>query len=42
MADHRRHGFHGVIAKPYRIGELREVLEAVLCPAPGREPIGNS
>jgi two-component system cell cycle sensor histidine kinase/response regulator CckA len=30
MADYRSHGFQGVIAKPYRIGELREVLETVL------------
>lgn len=37
MADHRKHGFRGVIAKPYRIRELREVIEAVLEPASGRE-----
>jgi len=30
MSDHLRYGFRGVIAKPYTLGELRKVLEAVL------------
>ena len=30
MADPARFGFRGVIAKPYRMRELREVLEGVL------------
>ncbi len=30
MSDHERYGFRGVIAKPYRIQELREVLEKVI------------
>lgn len=30
MSDHERYGFRGVIAKPYRIQELREVIEKVI------------
>lgn len=30
MANHERHGFRGVIAKPYTVGELRRVIAGVL------------
>ncbi len=30
MADYRAHGFVGVLIKPYRIGNLAEVVEAAL------------
>lgn len=30
MADHKRYGFQGVVAKPYRIEELREVLHKII------------
>lgn len=30
MADHRAHGFSGVLAKPYAIAELGQVLQTVL------------
>ena len=30
MSDYRRHGFSGVIAKPYRVGEFGRALKAVL------------
>ena len=30
MSDHERYGFRGVIAKPYRIQELRDVLDKVI------------
>lgn len=30
MSDFRRYGFKGVIAKPYEINELNEVLREVL------------
>ncbi|HEY3378922.1 MAG TPA: response regulator [Armatimonadota bacterium] len=30
MVDYRRHGFSGVIAKPFRVQELREVIDSVL------------
>lgn len=30
MAEFRKYGFHGVVAKPYQIEELSEVLQAVL------------
>jgi PAS domain S-box-containing protein len=35
MADYRRYGFRGVVPKPFRFEELREVLERVLRPAGG-------
>ena len=30
MANYRSHGFHGVVAKPYRIKDLGEVLRQVI------------
>lgn len=30
MADHRAHGFSGVLAKPYAITELGQILQTVL------------
>ena len=30
MAEHRRHGFSGVIAKPYQMAELSQVLQGVI------------
>ena len=39
MAEYRRHGFRGVVAKPFRLDELRRTLRQVLgspAPAPGR------
>ena len=30
MAEHRRHGFRGVIAKPYQMAELSRVLQGVI------------
>ncbi len=35
MADHRAYGFAGVVAKPYRIEDLRKVLDEVVRGAPG-------
>ncbi len=36
MADHAAHGFLGMLGKPYRIEELKGVLEEVLSPPAGR------
>jgi PAS domain S-box-containing protein len=36
MADFRSFGFCGVIAKPYRIGELRQLLSRILPAGPSR------
>jgi len=36
MADHRAHGFNGMVAKPYRISDLAKTLRAVLA-----EPAGG-
>ncbi len=33
MADYRKYGFSGVIAKPYKINELSHVLQEVIAPA---------
>jgi len=30
MAEYERHGFKGVIAKPYTVNELRDVIRKVL------------
>ena len=30
MADHKKYGFSGVVAKPYRIEEMKKVLDEVL------------
>lgn len=30
MADYRRYGFHGVLSKPYKVGDLGRVLTAAL------------
>ncbi|MGH9749464.1 MAG: response regulator, partial [Candidatus Polarisedimenticolia bacterium] len=34
MAEHRRHGFLGVVRKPFRMEELRAVLAMVLADRP--------
>jgi CheY-like chemotaxis protein len=37
MGDYRKHGFRGVVAKPYRIQELAEAVKEVLArPSHGR------
>ncbi len=33
LADFRRYGFAGVIAKPYQMAELGRVLEEVIAPS---------
>ncbi len=38
MAEYEKHGFSGVIAKPYRMDELKEVLNTVLRPFTVPEP----
>ncbi|MBI5904881.1 MAG: response regulator [Deltaproteobacteria bacterium] len=43
MAGYKEHGFVGVIAKPYRLGDLSQVLRQALGkedPAPGHPPPG--
>jgi PAS domain S-box-containing protein len=35
MAEYRKHGFRGVVAKPFRLDELRRTLRQVLAPPPG-------
>jgi PAS domain S-box-containing protein len=41
MSDHAAHGFLGMLGKPYRIEELRRVVEQVLSPPPGRAAGGS-
>ena len=41
VAEHAKHGFAGVVAKPYNISQLREVLAAVAGPPGARETTGR-
>ena len=41
MSDHGAYGFLGMLGKPYRIEELRRVVEHVMSPPPGRAAGGS-
>jgi len=41
MSDHAAYGFLGMLGKPYRIEELRRVVEHVMSPPPGRAAGGS-
>jgi DNA-binding NarL/FixJ family response regulator len=34
MSDHAAYGFLGMLGKPYKIGELKQLVEKVLSPPP--------
>jgi CheY-like chemotaxis protein len=40
MADHRRHGFSGVMPKPYALEELAEALQRAVAGAAPAQPAG--